>query len=205
MNVPRAQICEIQSPIDGRKSSRGDPRRLDPHPIVHLVFTPGREIHPSRLFCQADLFRVPDNPHLYPSEYTYYADQKVVGRDGLPIFALAHTPYPNWDLVLAQVGNHLLTVGSAESHLLIGRQPVQAYLKPGSNDILFLVVGLSVQQLGRYVLRYTVYEENGALLATCLGQKFDVLPAGQYSGLRSSTHLTNSMAQLNIPGLRRRA
>ncbi|KAJ7497425.1 hypothetical protein FB451DRAFT_1386673 [Mycena latifolia] len=206
MNLPACELIEFQSPVHGRRASPAGLRSLDPLPIAKLRFASGQhDIQHRRLFCTVDLFRVPDSPPV-PGEYTYYSEQGT-GHDGLPIFCLFRTRHPpNLNAVAGTFGSHLFFESSAESHLLVGQQSVEANLSQ-AGEIVFLFPNMGVLQTGSYLLRYSVYirdAQNSPCLKRCLGAPFRISPPGQFSGLMNTTPLTNSLTPLNIAGVRRR-
>ncbi|KAJ7091258.1 hypothetical protein C8R44DRAFT_417137 [Mycena epipterygia] len=185
-------------------------RPLNPPPIVQLDFPPA--INNGYLFCNVDLFRIPDSPPPDISgghtDWTYYSKQ---GNDatGTPFVVLLHTHRPQWDHVLTPVGNHLLLEAAAETHLLLGPRSVQAH-SMNDGKTVFVFPNLAVLQSGSFVMRYTasVLHLNGAggpqRVAQCFGPVFSVVNSAQYPGHGPTTTLTRSLAPLNIQGLRNR-
>lgn len=176
-------------------------------PIVQVNLAPGLNLDFRSLRCYVELFRVPDEPTQSNTEFTYYAEHgSALGRDNFPVFALYRTRHPqqsNMGTVLHRIGNHLFYEQSHETHLLKGiaiAEPVT-----GVHNVQFVFPGLGVLQSGKYVLRYNVHDiVTGRHLASCFGAPFQVMSASNFPGMGSTTPLTNSLAPLHIPGVRRR-
>ncbi|KAJ7446192.1 hypothetical protein B0H11DRAFT_2085483 [Mycena galericulata] len=214
-----AALYEIQSPIQGRKSSPvGAPRPLDPTPIVQLSFqSPTGEvsyrhissIYPatSNLWCQVELFRVPDRQPVPPplggyTEWTHYAPQGMDENQN-PIFGLVRTRLRPRN-VEADFGNHLILSGTAEGHLLLGNRTVQAHIHPQNDHIIFVFPHMGVLQTGHYVLRYRVSahtNQSSHPIASRFGEPFTITTGAHFPGLQPSTPLTTMLMPLNIAGL----
>ncbi|KAJ7217921.1 hypothetical protein GGX14DRAFT_598670 [Mycena pura] len=204
---------ELQSPVAARKSSVGaGPRPLDPLPVVRMLCSSGGQyIEPHgtanfslrALFCVVDLFRLPDEPVDPRPGFTYYFHEGGFDRSDFPVFVLLRSEHPPRDIGEHRVGNHLLLGTSTETHLLYGNSVAQAYEHPETKDILFPFPNMGVLQTGRYLMRYQVCDRRQSpIVARCYGTPFTVFDATQFPGLEPSTPFTESLAPLNVPGLR---